>query len=415
MPTTAEVAGFAADVTYDGLPEAVREAAKRRVLDAVGVGIGSIGRAPTDAVRRVVTAGNATGRSRLWGSGSSGSPSDAALYNAALAGCGNDATFLSPALSGAGGTTAAVLAAAEARSATGEAVVAGLAAAHEVQGELAWNAPLDGFHPATHAGIAAAVGAARASGLDAAAIESAVGLAATRATLAVEGENAESLAAGRAARTGVDACLLAEAGVEAPDAPGGPGGWRDLVGPFDLDLDPGCERVRDAAVLPYGVHPHAQTAVEAAVGLAEDAALDPADVDSVTAETVADAVPRLSSTAVAAALVDRAVATPPTERADLRPVVDATDVRGDEGLTGRADRGELPARVVVRTRDGGVHEAELERFTGHPARPAAWGTVEEKFHALTGSRYDAERRTEIVDTVRGLEAETVAELSRLLD
>jgi len=415
MPTTAAVAEFAADVTYDGLPEAVREAAKRRVLDAVGVVVGSVGRAPTDAVRRAVTAGSATGRSRLWGSELGGSPPDAALYNAALAGCGNDATFLSPALSGTGGTTAAVLSAAEARSAAGEAVLAGLAVAHEIRGELAWNAPLDGFHPATHGAVAAAAGAARASGLDAAAIGSAVGLAATGATLAVEGENAESLAVGRAARAGVDACLLADAGVEGPDALDGAGGWGDLVGPFDLDLDPGCERVQDAAILPYGTHPYAQTAVEAAVTLAGDAALDPADIGSVTVETFADAVPAVSPTAVAAALVDRAVAAPPAERADLRPVADATEVRSHEGLTGRAERGEVPARVVVETRGSAVHEAELARFTGHPARPAAWGTVEEKFHALAGDRYGAERRTEILDTVRGLEAETVAELSRLLD
>ena len=71
--------------------------------------------------------------------------------------------------------------------------------------------------------------------------------------------------------------------------------------------------------------------------------------------------------------------------------------------------------MVVETRDGAVHEAELARSIGHPARPAARGAVEEKFHALAGDRYGTERRTEMLDIVRWLETETVAELPRLLD
>ena len=71
--------------------------------------------------------------------------------------------------------------------------------------------------------------------------------------------------------------------------------------------------------------------------------------------------------------------------------------------------------MVVETRDGAVHKAELARSIGHPARPAARGTVEEKFHALAGDRYGAERWTEMLDIVRWLETETVVELPRLLD
>lgn len=415
MPSTAELAEFAADVTYGGLPEAVREATKRRVLDAVAVGLGSVGREPTGGVRRAVSVQNATGRSRLWGSELGGSPPDAALYNATLVGRGNGAVFLSPTLGAVGGTVAAVLAAAEARSATGEAVLAGLAVAHEIHGELAWNAPIEGFHPATHGAVAAAAGSARATGLDAGAIGNAVGIAASGTTLALEADGFDALAVGLAARAGVDACLLAESGVEAPDAIDAPGGWHDRLGAFDLDLDPGCERVGDAAIRPFDAHPHAQAALEATVELAEDAALDPADVDAVTVETAAGAVPEVMPITVAAALVDREVTTRPTERADLEPVADVVEVSADDDLTERAARGETPARVTVECRDGAVHEVEVDRFTGHPARPAPWGTVEEKFHALAAPRYGAERRTAVVETVRGLEAETVAELSRLLD
>lgn len=415
MTSTQAVADFATEVTYEELPEGVREAAKLRALDAVGVGVASVGVGPTDAVRQAVSVQNATGRSRLWGSELSASPPDAAMYNAGLVAAGNGAVFLAPTPAAVGDGVAAVLAAAEARSATGEDVLAGLAVAHELRGELAWNVPVDGFHPATHGAVAAAAGVGRTMALAPDVLADAVGLAGIHATLAVGDGETDPLAAGTAALTGVYACLLAEGGVDGPDPLGDPGGWPDLVGPFDLDLDPGCERVEDAALLLHDAHPYAQTAVEAAIDLADDAAVDPADVEAVRVETFADAAPVVEPTAVAAALVDRSLAVRPDDRADLRPVAEGVEVTEREELTERAERGEVPARVVVECRDGAVHEADRQWFTGHPARPASWGTVEEKFHAVVGDRYDADRRTAIVETVRGFEAETAAELSRLLD
>lgn len=414
MTSTEELAAFATEVSYDDLPGAVREGVKRRVLDAVGVGLAAAGDPLTDAVRRAVSVQNATGRSRLWGSELSASPSDAAMYDAALVASGNGAVFLAPTLATAGDGVAAVLAAGEARSANGEDVLAGLAVAHEVRGELAWNVPVDGFHPASHGAVAAAAGVGRTMDLASDALANAVGLAATQATLSV-GDATDPLAAGTAAQTAVYACLLADGGVEGPDPLGDPDGWAAHVGSFDLDLDPGCERVEDAALLPYAVHPYAQTTVEAAVDLAEDAALDPADVESVQVETFADAVPEVDPRAVAAAIVDRDLPARPGDRADLRPVAEAVAVDATDGLTARTADGEVPARVVVECRDGAVHEADRQWFTGHPAEPASWGAVEEKFHAVVGDRYGIDRRTEIVDTVRGLEAESAAELSRLLD
>lgn len=414
MVSTAELADFATDVTYADLPGDIKAAVKRRVLDAVGVGIASVGTAQTDAVRRAVSVQNATGRSRLWGGDLGASPPDAAMYNGGLVAAGNGAVFLAPTLAPAGDSVAAVLAAAQARSVTGEEVIAGLAVAHEVRGELAWNAPLDGFAPATHGSVASAVGVGRTMGLERDVLEDAIGLAATQATLAV-GDKKTPIAAGTASLTGVYACLLAEGGVDGPDPFAGPDGWPSLVGPFDFDLDPGCERVRDAAILPYDAHPYAQTAIEAAIDLAADAAMDPADVESVRVETFDAAASVLQARSVAAALVDRRLPIAPEERADLQPIADAVEVEATDEYAERAERGEVPARVLVECRDGAVHEADRKWFSGHPSSPASWGTVEEKFHAAVETRYDTERRTDIVDIVRNMEAESAAELSRLLD
>jgi 2-methylcitrate dehydratase len=45
----------------------------------------------------------------------------------------------------------------------------------------------------------------------------------------------------------------------------------------------------------------------------------------------------------------------------------------------------------------------------------SWADIEEKFERLTADRYDAERRSEIVETVKALEEHTVADLVALLE
>ncbi|WP_299237125.1 MmgE/PrpD family protein [Natronomonas sp.] len=416
MSSSGAIAEFAADVRYERLPEDVRAATKRRVLDAVGVGLGTRETGERDAIARAVGGGGSGdgsgGESRLWGATTASAPM-AALHNAALAEAGNGAVFLSPALARAYGPLGAVLAAAETEGSTGDATLAGLAVALEVHGELAWSAPLEGFGPATHAGLAAAAGVGRAMGLGADGIERAIGLTASRVSLSVGGEAFRPVSSGLASQAAVVACRLAAEGVEAPDAMTAAGGWHDRVGAFDLDLDPGCERVRDAAVLPYDAHPYGQSAIEAAIGLAEETAIDPADIGRVGVETVERAVPEVDAERIAAALVDRALAVHRAGRADLRPVAERVTVSSIGRSDDRPDTAAMPARVTVETRDGATHERAVERFSGHPAAPASWGTVEGKFHAQAAA-YDRDRREDIVRTVRSFEAETAVELARLL-
>lgn len=410
MASTATLAAFAAGVSYDRLPDSVRTASKQRVLDAIGAGVGATGRRATDAVRRAVAAQNVSGRSRLWGTALSASPSDAALYNATLLGAGNGAVFFSPTLASPTDSIAAVLVASEAYSSAGEDVLAGVAAACEIHGELSWNVPLDGFGPPTHSALAATAGVGRAIGLDADTVTSALDIVASRPSMASErASDFDAVAGGFAAQTAVNACILADSGVD------GPVDTDDCLGRADLDFDPGCDRVHDVAVLPYDVHPHAQAAIEVAIELTETRPFDPADIDSVRVETYDDAVAHVTPAAVAAALVDRELTRRPTDRVDLEPVAAVVSVESDDSLTDRFERGETPARVRVVRKEGESFEREQRWFTGHPAAPASWGVVEDKFDALASERYDEARRREILGTVSGLEAETAAELCRLLD
>ncbi len=415
MTSTAELAGSVSDLTYDRLPDDVREATKRRLLDALAVGLRNRESEPAAAVRRGMEDGTETNSgSRLWGSVTA-PPERVALCNTVAVTVGNGPTFLSPTPAPAGGSIATVLAVAEAEGTTGEETITGLAAALELHGELAWHAPLDELHPATHTAVAAAAGAGRVRGLDGHELEDALGHAASRVTLGLDAEGFDPIATGNAAVSAVYASALAAGGVGAPDGIAASGGWHDLVGPFDLDFDPGCERVLDAAVLPYDGHPYEQTTIEAAIDLAEEVALDPADIADVAVEAVARAVPEIDTERIAAALVDRALVSHRDDRVNVRPIAEATTVSVADGAFEDADVGSAPARVAVETHDGDVHERTVRRFEGHPASGASWGLLEEKFHALAEGTYDRERREEIVRTVKRFEAESPAELTRLLN
>ena len=416
MTSTESIAEFAVEVTYDGLPEGVREGAKRRLLDVIAVGLQNRDDATVAAIRDgIALDGGDENRSRVWGSPSSAAASRAAMGNAAAVAAGNGPVFPSPTPAPTGGSIAAVLAVAEDRGKTGEKTLAAIAAALEVRGELAWHAPLDELHPATHTAVAAAAGAGQVAGLDESELTSALGTAASRVTLGVGDEAFTSVATGNAAAAGVDACLLAGGGVSAPDGLTAPNGWHDLVGPFDLDFDPGCERVRDAAVLPYDGHLYGQPTIEAAIDLASEIALDPADIESVAVETINRAVPEIDAERVAAALVDRALSVHQGDRADLHPIVEETSISAADDALERTDPESIPTRVAVETYDGDAYETTSDRFEGHPTTPASWGVLEEKFHTLARGCYDRARREEIIETVRSFEAESPAELARLLD
>lgn len=414
MVSTGDLAGFASGVDRGDLPDDVAEEAKRRLLDAVAVGIGAVGAESAAAVRKTVGALHETGRSRLWGTDWAAGPPDAAYHNATLVASGAGDAFLAPTASGPHACVPAVVAAGEATNATGPDVLAGLAVAYEVHGELSWNAPLDGLSPATHTALAAAAGAGRTMGFGPGRLRSALGIAASRLCLAV-GDESPAVGEAMAARDAVYACSLAARGLVGPDAVGAAGGWQERFGRFEVDLDPGCERVTDAAVLLHAAHPYAQSALEATVALGSEEALDPADVESVRVETFEEAAAVIDPLAVATALVDRELYRPPSGRGDTTPIAAAVDVAVDGDLQARFDRGEAPARVTTKLRDGTHRERETRWFTGHPATPAGWGDVRGKFDALTADRYDEDTRAEVVETARGFEAESAAELTRLLE
>lgn len=448
VTTTHDLATFVLDTDYDDLSRDVRDALKRRVLDSIAIAVAAEAADPPAAVFRTVTDVEEGGPCTLWRRNRTASPVQAAMHNTALVRYLDYMdSFLAP------GETphpsdnlGAVVAAGEYADADGEDLLAGLAVAYEIQGELAWNAPVreKGFDHVTHTVISAAAGASKCLGLDREGIRNAVAIAGTghnalRVTRTGEINEWKGLASANAARNAVYSAILAKNGISGPNALfDGQKGWQDVIsGPFEIDPTPG-ERVHDVMTKRYVAETYAQSAVEGVIELAETEDVDPDDVAGIKLETFGGAkliigggegnryevetraqadhsLPYM----LAAALIDRDLSLAQYERDrirrdDVQELLRVVDVTEDPDLTERFEAGELPAVIDVTMDDGTTYRVEKSAFRGHPTDPIGWEGLEAKFDAVAADHLDDERRDEMVETIRSLEDRGVSELTALL-
>ena len=450
MTTTAQLAEFVERVSYDDLPEDVIEEVKRRLLDSIGIGIAAIGEEAVEDVRETVTAVSPDGPASLWGYGATASVPQAAMMNTTLTRYLDYMdSFLAP------GETphpsdniGTIVAAAERKGASGEELIEGIATAYEIQGELAWNAPVRerGWDHVTHTVISQAAGAAKLLDLDREATRSAIGIAGTahnalRVTRTEGISEWKGIASANAARNAAYSTLLAESGIVGPvNLFEGQKGWKHIVsGDFEVDLDPSCSRVTDTMAKRYVAETYAQSAVEGIIELAEDEDIEPSRVESIHLETFGGAkliigggegdryqvetkaqadhsLPYM----LAAALIDREMtnAQYDPERItaeDVQALLRTVEVEADDELTRRFEAGEMPAVIDVELDDGTTYHVEKDAFAGHPTNPMDWDQLRGKFDHLTAGRYDEAHRDRIEATVRDLESHDVDDLVSLLE
>ncbi|WP_254536308.1 MmgE/PrpD family protein [Halomarina litorea] len=450
MTTTDELATFAGEVSFDELPDEVVEELKKRVLDSLGIAVGAMGATPVEQVRRTVEGANADGACRLWGSDRRAPSDDAAMLNTALVRYLDFMdSFLAPGETPhPSDNVAAVVAMGEAGDVSGADLLAAVGVAYEVQGELAWNAPVRdrGWDHVTHTVLSAACGAAHVAGLDYEEFRNAVGIAGTahnalRVTRTGGINEWKGVASANTARNAVYSVMLAAQGMEGPtNLFEGQKGWKQVVsGPFEIDPSPECSRVFDTMTKRYVAETYAQSAVEGIIELATAHDVDPGEVVAVRLDTFAGAkliigggegsryevetkaqadhsLPYM----LAAALIDREMGVDAYDpkrirREDVQTLLRTVDVEEDPALTDRFEAGEMPAHLEVELADGTVHRVEKADFAGHPNNPMSWEDVVAKFESLTDGRYDAAHREAVVETVRTLEDHDVSDLVALLD
>lgn len=423
------LAAFVAGIEYGDLPGEVVETVERAVLDTVGVLLAG-STEPIGQATATLAGGPVDDPLGL-----PGSPPSVALALGA-AGHALDYDDLSWAMDGHPSVALVppLLALADRTNASGRdavtAYVAGFETACSVAAPISPDHYERGWHAtATFGTFGAAATAARLIELDEEPTRQALGMAASMPAGLKRnfGSTTKPLHAGLAARSGVTAALLAEAGMTADSrAVSGERGFWDLyaadgdaTGTDDVESDDLWLQREGINVKAYPCCYFTHTAIAATQSLAESAAVDPADVTSVevtaspgAGDALQYADPETGSEAkfsmeyaVAAALTRERVGLDAFTAAAL---ADPTVQRIRDRVFFEVDS-DLPydshaATVTVETTDGRTTE-HLTDPPGTFDNPLPDDRLREKFLTCAGRRIDAEDAAELADALADLRTE----------
>ena len=441
---TGRVVRFVASTPAEAIPPEAVEAAKRALLDTAGVALAGV---PEDGPRivRELAAANGPGPASVIGTPHRAQIGDAVLATGTAAHAldyddttapmhGHPSAPLLP----------AVLALAESRGRGGAALIDAFVIGFEVESRLGSALGVShyrrGWHATATAGaIGVAAACARLAGLDAERTAHALGVALSLASgsRANFGSMTKPLHVGAAARSGLQAALLAERGFTASaDAIGGPMGFVRLFTPDGDErperlaalggdwgiVDPGVNvkrypccygtaRAADATfalAAEHGLRPEQVERIDVRV---EEGGLDPlihsrpADglqgkfsMEYVLAAALMDGALRLST------FTDKAVARPETRR--LQERVHASEGAPPPGL-GAAPRF---AHVAITLAGGGLVERAVAEAAGSSSHPLGWDGLAAKYRDTAARVLDGdavERSLEqfaALDSARSLDA-----------
>jgi len=426
-------------IVHAAPPAAARGAAARAVLDTVGVMLAGASEPAARIVQRVI-ANEGNGACRILGTGFIASATNAALANgtAAHALDFDDMCFVSLAHPSAP-LVAAVLAAGELVHASGRALLDAYIVGFELEGRLgrAMNPRhyQRGWHCTSTLGtIGTAAAAARLLGLDATAAGHAVCIAASEASGLKEnfGTMVKPLHAGLAARNGVLAARLAQAGMTAGvDALQGAQGFlvamdgeRDpkAFGDFTADLGSRWEILETGITVKLypscaATHPM----LDALLDLkrrerfsADEVSEIQIGVDAITPTVLIHDRPATGLQAkfsmpfcAAAAIVYGRVGIDTFDERQLQdPSMTAVRDRVAMQVDPTLDASAPPltqARVAVRLRDGRVLSASANGARGYPERPASDDELGTKFLSCAARVMPEARAMESLAIMRDIE------------
>ena len=292
--TIERIAAYATALGFEALPPKAVHETKRRLIDALGCGLGGYDDEPCRIARSIAARVTADRGARILGTVHRTLPELAAFANGVMVRYldGNDT------LPGGGGhpsdVIAPMLAVAETTRADGRALLTAIALAYEVYYAFFRGACMRdrGMDHVLYTAVATAVGAAKLLGLDAVRLGQAVSLAVTpnialHATRRGDLSMWKGVAAGNAARNGIFAALLAAEGMTGPaNAIEGSHGLRELVGTFALGelTPPGGEfKVTQSNLKFFLSEYHSQAPITAALELSRQVKAE--DIDSITIHT----------------------------------------------------------------------------------------------------------------------------------
>ena len=269
-------------------------------------------------------------------------------------------------------------------------------------------------------------------GLDVDGLEQAVNLAgvnsaAMRQTRVGQLSHWKGCAFANAARNGLFAAWLAREGMTGPNEifEGPMGFCKQVSGPLELSPESWGPpaMILETYIKFWPAEYHSQSAIDAALSMRDDVAgrsirkIDISSFDAAvdiiggepekwrpTSRETADhsmpycvAVAFLDGQVGLAQFTDERIA-----RADVRELMDKTEIHRDAELTARYPEG-IPNRVEVATWDGHVFTREVTHPRGHARNPMTDEEVIAKYHAMASPRLGEERAATLAERVWRLE------------
>ncbi len=452
MPTVSQhLAAFAAEMTFEQLPDDVVAAVKRFVYDSVGCGFGGAGTHDFAMADRVDQNLGGAEQCSIIGSGRRANVTSAAFLNAmAVRAQDYNDIYWKQDPSHPSDIIPGVWACGELVDASGKDVITAIVLAYEVEMRLCEAAfpgiRERGWHHATLTAFASAYACAKVMGLDAGRIAHAVGIAGSRhATLGCVTAGKLTMMKNTvdpmATQAGAWAALLAAEGFEGPEHVFcGKEGLADAYGPewkLELLTDGLGDswRILDCGMkaFPTEALTHApiscvleitsengiaaedvaevriQTLVKAA-----DILSDPSKYDPQTRETADHSLPYCIATAlnngrVTPDLFDDEAIQDPRTRMSLNKIKVSANMEFEEAFPD-VQR----CHVAVDTTDGRQFEKQIDFPIGDPRNPMSDEQMDAKFDALCGAAVSAERRGAIRTAIADMENVSARDFMALL-
>ncbi|HET7212515.1 MAG TPA: MmgE/PrpD family protein [Terriglobia bacterium] len=449
MTLLQDMADFVTGSTFNDISKEARDQLKIRVLDGIGCAIGALDGDPMRMVRAHTSSFEMQGKCTLIGGGNT-APDRAAFHNGALVRYldFNDSYLAKGETCHPSDNLAPVLAAAEFAGQDGREFLTALAVAYQVQCRLSDVAPVraKGFDHTAQGAYAVAAGVSRALGLDREKTANAIAISGTafnalRVTRTGSLSHWKGLAYPNTAFGCTHAALLAMQGITGPQEvfEGNKGFMEAIAGHFELAWQKeNLERVRQTILKKYNAEIHSQASIDGLLELKRESGFKAADVERVELETFDVAyhiigggeegdktTVRIKEEAdhslpymLAVAILDDGVmpeqyAPERIRRQDVQELLRKVHVRAEDAFSRRFPD-EMPCRIIVGLKNGSSLEKSKRDYEGFHTNPARWESAVRKFERLSRPFTTEALRSEIVDTISGIEDAPVSRLTGLL-
>ena len=444
--TTQTLANYVTSLQYDQLPASAIHETKKRLVDAIACAIGGYTSEPAQIARRVAANNSGTPPARLFGTGKQTSMEMAAFANAVMVRYldFND-TYIAKGSGHPSDMTAAILAVAEAQRCSGKDTLLAIAIAYEVYAAMADQIALRdlGWDQGVFAVLGTAAGVSKLLKLTIAQTGDALAIAitaniATRQTRSGELAMWKGVATAAAVRSGVNAALLAQAGMTGPTAAfeGKDGVWEKVTGKFQLGA-------MGSATVPFGIERtnlkffpseyHSQAPLWIALELRKKVAV--ADIEAINVQTYFTAwseigsepakwAPKTRETAdhslpylLALGFTDGRITVDSFSQQRindpaLRALMNRIKIVENKEFT-RQFPHKLMTEIEVITRDGKRMVESAQYSKGHAKNPMTDADVEAKFGLLCEGFMDNTQRDALLKALWNVDQ--AADLRELLD